>query len=83
MANLQTFLWLMQTADLLPAYPESADPVEKHPNLLRCQLAALPTVDQGPTEGNSRQSSMGPGTPGCDEWGLWLPWDSTGYFVGN
>lgn len=75
MVSLQTFLWLTPTADLMPVYPETADPVEKKiPQPTEVRLAALPTVGQHPTEGNPRvDSNAVPRKLGYDEWGSWLP----------
>lgn len=68
MASLQTFLWLTPTADLMPVYPETADPVEKIPQPTDVPLAALLTAGQHPTEGDPRgDGSAVPGKPSCDE----------------
>lgn len=74
----------MQTADLMPVYPEIADPVEKIPELTEVPISysshGEPASHRRKFTGNS---SVVPGKLGCDEWVFWLPWDLTGYFVGN
>lgn len=51
MASLQTFLWLTPTADLMPVYPKTADPVEKIPQPTEVPSAALPTAASIPLKG--------------------------------
>lgn len=84
MENLQTFLWLKQTADLMPVYTETADPAEKMPQPTEVPISrsshGRPASQRRKSTGDS---SVIPRKLGCDEWGYWVPWDSAGYFVGN
>jgi hypothetical protein len=68
MAGVQTFLWLMGSADLMPVYSETADPVEKTPQSTEMPISLSSHGGPAfPQEEIHRADSKGLGKPGCDE----------------
>lgn len=68
MASVQTFLWLMPNADLMPVYPETADPVEKIFQAMEIPISL--SSHGGPASSQDeiyRTDSEVLGNPGCDE----------------